>query len=140
MSCGTCPHTDGCCYASMPPQVKCTITNEYHLYDDACNCPEARASIDNAKKRLEEGYTNGSCDDSAVYNITVPDNVNLATSVMCSAVSTEAAVACTYCIVCDSDIILSQYDCGLKVCTACQKAIKFIKEKFIKELEEYEVY
>ncbi len=36
MRCGDCDKTDGLCYASLPPKVKCTVTGEYHLYDDEC--------------------------------------------------------------------------------------------------------
>lgn len=34
--CGNCDKTDGLCYTSLPPKVKCTITGEYHLYSDKC--------------------------------------------------------------------------------------------------------
>mgnify|MGYP006927030270 CR=1 FL=1 len=37
MRCGDCDKTDGLCYASLPPKVKCTVTGEYHLYDDECS-------------------------------------------------------------------------------------------------------
>lgn len=36
MYCGNCDKTDGLCYASLPPKVKCTVTGEYHLYSDEC--------------------------------------------------------------------------------------------------------
>lgn len=36
MRCGGCNKTDGLCYTSLPPKVKCTVTGEYHLYDDEC--------------------------------------------------------------------------------------------------------
>lgn len=36
-NCGNCDKTDGLCYTSDPPQVKCTITGEFHYYDDECN-------------------------------------------------------------------------------------------------------
>lgn len=38
MTCGACPHADGLCYTSMPPQCRCNITGEYHYYGDECNC------------------------------------------------------------------------------------------------------
>ena len=44
MNCGSCHYTDGCCYTSLPPQVKCTITNKFHYYDDICDCEAARAA------------------------------------------------------------------------------------------------
>lgn len=34
--CGNCDKTDGLCYTSLPPKVKCTVTGEYHLYGDKC--------------------------------------------------------------------------------------------------------
>lgn len=34
--CGECNYTDGVVYTSLPPQVKCTITNKYHLCDHVC--------------------------------------------------------------------------------------------------------
>ena len=40
MTCGSCPHTDGCCYTSIPPKVKCNITGRYHYYGDECDCKE----------------------------------------------------------------------------------------------------
>ena len=56
MLCGSCPFTDGCCYTSLPPKVKCNITNEFHYYDDECNCIERRQSqkeeLDFVKKKL----------------------------------------------------------------------------------------
>lgn len=38
--CGGCDKTDGLCYASNPPKVKCTITGHYHFCDDVCDCEE----------------------------------------------------------------------------------------------------
>ena len=39
-TCGGCKFTDGLCYTSNPPQCKCTITGEFHYYDDTCNVPD----------------------------------------------------------------------------------------------------
>lgn len=36
--CGTCIHTDGMCYTSNPPQIKCVHTNKFHFYGDECDC------------------------------------------------------------------------------------------------------
>ncbi len=44
MRCGSCQFTDGKCYISLPPKVKCTIMNEFRLYEDECSCPSARAT------------------------------------------------------------------------------------------------
>lgn len=40
--CGGCDQTDGFCYTSNPPQVKCTITGNFHFYDDKCDCEPGR--------------------------------------------------------------------------------------------------
>jgi hypothetical protein len=40
--CGQCNKTDGMCYTSNPPKVKCTVTGEFHLYDDKCNIKSPR--------------------------------------------------------------------------------------------------
>ncbi len=37
MKCGNCDKTDGLCYTSYPPKVKCTITGKFHEYDDECD-------------------------------------------------------------------------------------------------------
>ena len=37
MTCGKCDLTDGLCYTSNPPQVKCTVTGEFHTYDHECD-------------------------------------------------------------------------------------------------------
>lgn len=37
LKCGSCPHTDGNCYTSSPPQVKCTLTDKFHYYNDDCD-------------------------------------------------------------------------------------------------------
>lgn len=61
MTCGSCPFTDGLCYTSLPPQVRCNITNEFHYYSDECNCIERMQSqkeeLDFVKKKLSEPGT-----------------------------------------------------------------------------------
>lgn len=37
MICGACDKTDGMCYCSLPPQVKCIITGRFHYYDEQCD-------------------------------------------------------------------------------------------------------
>lgn len=36
-TCGVCDKTDGICYTSNPPKVRCTITGEFHLHSDICS-------------------------------------------------------------------------------------------------------
>lgn len=38
MHCGNCTKTDGLCYTSNPPKVKCTVTGKFHGYGDECDC------------------------------------------------------------------------------------------------------
>ena len=45
--CGSCEHTDGLCYTSNPPQIRCGITGEFHYYTDVCDVK------DNAAKSIE---------------------------------------------------------------------------------------
>ena len=42
--CGGCNKTDGMCYTSNPPKVKCTITGRFHFYDDVCDCDTITAT------------------------------------------------------------------------------------------------
>lgn len=42
--CGGCDKTDGMCYTSSPPQVKCIITGRFHFYDDVCDCDTITAT------------------------------------------------------------------------------------------------
>jgi hypothetical protein len=38
MTCINCDKTDGQCYTSLPPKVRCTVTGKFHLYDDPAMC------------------------------------------------------------------------------------------------------
>lgn len=37
MKCGFCNYTDGLCYDSNPPQVKCAITGKHRFYGSDCD-------------------------------------------------------------------------------------------------------
>lgn len=52
--CGGCKYTDGLCYTSNPPKVKCTITGDFHYYDDECNCRQIITPIHDAIKYFKE--------------------------------------------------------------------------------------
>ena len=156
MNCRSCLFTDECYYASLPPKVKCTITNQYHYYDDICNCEEVRIqkeTVENclAQKLSEpfkqidytEDYTDVSvsgtllqAEEASSYKRLLNPEYNAGTTCGCTA----TAVGVTFCLVCGDDIILTCYEGGPKICHICQKAIKFIKEKFKEELDNYEVY
>lgn len=131
MNCGACSFTDGYCYTSLPPKVKCTITDECHYYDDICNCEEVRAQ----KAAESASGTLLITEEAGSYKGLLNPALHTGTTDECTAI----AVGCTSCLVCGDDVILTWYEGGPKICSACQKTIKFIKEKFKKELNEYEV-
>lgn len=45
MKCGNCDKTDGLCYTSNPPKVKCTVTGNFHEYDDECEFISATIDV-----------------------------------------------------------------------------------------------
>ena len=152
MTCGSCQFTDTLLYCSMPPKVKCKITNEYRCYDDECNCEDARAQKEAVESYLAQklsepiiqiDYTDVSDDVSTLITAEEADGfkglLNQALYADPVPESLDIAVGCTRCLVCGADVILSWSDGEPKICPTCQKAIKFIKEKFKKELDEYEV-
>ena len=134
MNCGSCSYTDGCCYTSMPPQVKCTITGEFHYYDDECNCEEAR--LQSAFKNIEVRVEPSPAYESSI--LINSDSPNNATS-NADLIMMPTFEYCTYCLVCGTEIPVSMFEGGSKICDDCKKTIKFIKEKFKEELENYEV-
>lgn len=153
MNCGSCPFNDGYCYTSLPPKVKCTITNEYHYYGDECNCEEARtqkeAVMDYFDQKLSEPIMPVNYADVSVPNIvlTAEDTADfkglldpsLYADTLQGTTDVAVCVGCTPCLVCGDDVILNWLNGGPKICPTCQKAIKFVKEKFKKELDDYEV-
>ena len=126
MICGVCKLTDGCCYTSMPPQVKCTITGSFHLYDDVCDC-----SADRMAKETEETAT--------VAGIALPAETEYVFEGWLSTEIANAITACTSCLVCGDSIPISCYESSPKICNTCKKTIKFIKERFKEEIDNYEL-
>lgn len=49
-TCGTCIHTDGMCYTSNPPQIKCVHTNKFHFYGDECDCERYQSMYESSSK------------------------------------------------------------------------------------------
>ena len=167
MTCGTCPFTDGCCYTSLPPKVKCSITNEFHYYGDECNCVEAMTSkkekLDFLKNKLSEpgpimalnydGPNAPSVSFSEEEVATVYDNLiktgteDADTSISINPVFDQHAFDAkllepvyeysTRCLVCDVEVPIS-FIGGPRICPDCKRTIRFIKEKFKTELESFE--
>lgn len=149
MNCGSCDFSDKLCYCSMPPQVKCTVTNEFHYYDDECNCEEAIASrkeeLEYLKIKLSEPAAlaainyDGPNAPSVSFSRELPEELD-SRAFSNYDISAPVAWGATSCLVCGESIQLEGWwDSGLKICHTCKKAVKFIKEKFSKELEAYEV-
>ena len=157
--CDTCPYTDGAVYTSLPPKCKCTITNNFHYFGDACDCEEARAqkvvddiaSAVEKKARAPEDYIVINDFDSILDNKAPTFDYTVDTSQLSAAESTWCVkfeerpladmitIGCTPCLICGVDIGTTIYDAHKsKICSECQKAVKFIKEKFKSEIEVYE--
>lgn len=152
MTCGSCNFTDNLCYCSMPPKVRCIITNEFHYYDDECNCEDAATSrkevTDELTKKLNKpsaliaiNYDGTNAPSVAFGNINTSfDGIEINPNGYQPENVTAVSWGATPCLVCGEDVQLDGWwITGPKICPTCQKAIKFIKEKFSKELETYEV-
>jgi hypothetical protein len=133
MLCGSCPYTDGCCYTSLPPKVKCIFTGEFHFYNDECNCEEgdfkARKieELEHLKKLLSEPWI---VPDTINDISTADDLFNTATAT----INMEPCTHCVRCAICGTEIPVSWFCGGAYICEDCKKTIRFIKEKFKEEL------
>lgn len=59
--CQFCPFTDGAIYTSLPAQIKCTLTDEFHFCDDThCDVKEKVISIE-WLRIWEEKHKNDPC-------------------------------------------------------------------------------
>lgn len=106
MKCGNCPKTDGLCYTSLPPKVKCTVTGKFHEHGDECDAGIAFAGD------IVEGKVYWEANPRVVPSL------------------------CTHCIICDAPIELTSNEvlaleyghyCEFKVCDECKKAIMYVK-------------
>ena len=179
MTCGSCPHTDGCCYTSMPPQVKCKITGEYRHYSYECDCKEEfiegkAEELKNLKELLSKPgalkmAVNYDSDKAPVVAITGEEAAIAYESLLnpplygeCEGANNDKIsikpitgsidlneydkrllepiyMYATKCLVCDTEVPVSFLGGGPMICPDCKKAIKFIKERFKEELDNYEV-
>lgn len=151
MTCGSCPHTDGLCYTSMPPQVRCNITGEHHYYGDECTCKDGiiakrTEEIEKFKELLNQPgclmAVNYDSDKAPTVAITGEEAAIAYESLLelpMYGEATEVAVGSTNCLVCGENIIVNMWDSYVRICPSCKKAIKFIKEKFNTELQNFEV-
>ena len=164
MKCGSCLYTDGCCYTSLPPKVKCNITGEFRYYDDSCNCEDIKASkaaeFDKFRELISKPGSlmavNYDSDRTPSVSITGEEADVAYKSLLklplygevdeASQDDTDfwksnaiSAVGSTSCLICGEDIMVNMWDSYVKICPTCRRAVKFIKEKFKKELESYEM-
>ena len=162
MKCGSCLYTDGCCYTSLPPKVKCNITGEFHYHDDECNCEDIKTSKAEEFDRIREllnqpgALTAINYDGPNAPSVSFGNTLTLDEAVVayesllrlplydeadadCTTMELPTAVGSTKCLVCGEDIIVNMWDSYTQICSTCKKAIKYIKEKFNEELENYEV-
>ena len=174
MNCGSCPYTDGCCYTSLPPKVKCNITGEFHYYNDECNCEDIKANkaeeLDMVRELLSQpslsmtvnyGSDRVPAIDIAVGEAAVayesllnlplyceaegriiPHAVNIGEDIEAYKPMIDAPVeyGSMPCLICGEYIgINTVFGGSRKICKSCKKVIKFIKEKFKEELDNYEV-
>lgn len=135
MTCGMCPFTDGMCYTSNPPKRKCTITDEFHYYDDECNCEYSRLlkekeeSGESLIERFPDSAIRVNADSIAASEYDFPDTI---TEYICEPITTIG----TPCLICVETVFVDIWGLGPKVCDSCKKAIELIKEKFKEELNE----
>lgn len=69
MICQFCEHTDGCEYTSLPPQIKCTITGEFHFKDHECDIEFV--PLKTGKWMFEEypdGYYSSICSNCGLHS------------------------------------------------------------------------
>lgn len=142
MTCGFCPFTDGMCYTSNPLKRKCTITSEFHLYEDECNCEHLRLLKEKEKsgesliERFPESISSLNTDSIAASEFEFPGTV---TEFICEPITTVSIP----CFICGEDILVDIYGMSSKVCDSCKEAIQFVKDKLMKkndtiEADDYE--
>lgn len=158
MKCGNCEHTDGLSYLSDPPKTYCKLMIKYFPVDSECCCEEKRlmkeAELEAFKSIMNRPgalmAVNYDSDKAPAVTITGEEAALAYESLLklplhgeCegdrAAVAAYTAVGSTSCLVCGEEITVNMWDSYIRICPSCKKAIKFIKEKFNKELENYEM-
>lgn len=141
MICGSCQYTDGCCYTSMPPKVKCIFTGEFHFYNDECNCEDGdfKARKIEELEHLKKMLSKPLIVPDTVDNLSITDSFFNTLETNTATLSMEPCTYCVRCAICGTEIPVNWYGGGAYACNDCKKAIKFLKEKFKLELDEYEV-
>ena len=159
MKCGNCEHTDGLSYLSNPPKTYCKLMINYFPVDSECCCEEKRlmkeAELEAVKNILNRPgalmmAVNYDSDKAPAAAITGEEAAMAYNSLLklplygeCAngraTIESPTAVGSTKCLACGEEIVVNMWDSYTQICPTCQKVIKFIKEKFNKELENYEM-
>lgn len=135
MTCGMCPFTDGMCYTSNPPKRKCTITGEFHLYDDECNCEHLRLLKEKEKsgesliERPSDSAISLNADSIAASEYEFP---GVSTGYICEPVTTF----CTPCLICGETVFVDIWGLGPKVCDSCKEAVQFVKDNLMEKKDD----
>jgi hypothetical protein len=130
-----CPFTDGMCYTSNPPKRKCALTDEFHYYDDECNCEYLRLLKEKEKtgesliERFPDSAIMINTDNIAASEYEFPDTI---TEYICEPITTIG----TPCLICGETVFVDVCGSGPKVCDSCRKAIQFVKDNLMEKKDD----
>ena len=145
---------------------KCPITSERHYYSDLCNCEVDRISQETEQDKFYEMIrkplwaTGPYCHSE--LNTNLPDDIGAVKVTAYEypfkidqidveklsefdkkpplAAVIDTIVNATKCLVCGEAVMIAAGErSGPRICNKCKKAILYIRDKFEKELENYEV-
>lgn len=156
------PHVD------LLGAFKCSITTERHYYSDLCNCENARVLLVTEQEKIYEMVCESLLNIEPSYpneiNMDLPDDITLDTIKVAAheypfklnqidveklseydkkpplAAAVDTIIGATRCLVCGEDVMIAASErTGPRICSKCKKAILYIRDKFEKELEHYEM-
>ena len=135
MRCGGCSFTDGMCYTSNPPKVRCTLTGNYHYYEDECDCESSRCMKEQESSSLIKSVVKDvdylSCPSLTLTERELAEFLE-SDSIACAAVTT----ICVPCLICGEDIPMGFYGNSSKICDSCKEAVKFVKDKLMEKKDD----
>ena len=132
MQCGVCSFTDGMCYTSNPPKVKCTLTGTYHYYGDECDCESIRSTREQENPSLIKSIVKD-VDYLSCPSLTLTER-ELAEFLASDSIAYEAVTTiCVPCLICGEDVPMGLYGNSSKICDSCKEAVKFVKDKLMEK-------
>lgn len=144
MTCGSCPYTDGLVYTSMPPKVKCTITGDFHEYDEECNCDNARKVKENLDRYAEAKGEPRAHRGSIINNLAASAGAEIepikAVELGSTGIANIFDSLChseigTPCLICGESVAIEFVGGGPKICEDCKQAVLHVKELLKKSKE-----